>query len=443
MNKLLFFFCLVSGSLLLSSCGNSSASSSSTSTLPVVNQDSILFLAKNKTKIKLLDEVFKNRVYSDGFNGCVLVAQKGRVMYKNAFGFSNLKTQDSLKINSAFQLASTSKTLTAGAILLLKDQGKLQLGDNVKKYIPSFPYDKITIEMLLTHRSGLSNYIYFSEPYCDANNCYNGKTFDNNAVLEIMQSTQPALYAGPNKKFEYCNTNYALLASIVEKVSGMGFHHFMEQNVFIPLGMSNTWVCGTKNDSSCTLKTQGHNGSGIPEKDTYADYVVGDKGIYSTVEDMFKWSQALYSGSFLKKETIEQAYTGYSKEHPGKRNYGYGWRLIEDSPEGKIVYHNGWWHGYSTLFYRRISDETTVILLSNKFNSKTYHIEDILAVLDNKPLPVAEVKKEAEAKYKTKKTAVATSKTKKNSKSAKNNTSSKKKPPTQAVASVTSKKGRG
>lgn len=428
MYRILFHtFCfLFSVSLLtgISSCGSSSATAPIVST-PVVNQDSILFLQKNKTKIKQLDAVFKNRVRQDGFNGCVLIAQHGQILYKNVFGFSDLKKRDSLKINSAFQLASTSKTLTAAAILLLKDQNKLKLTDHIQSYLPGFPYTNITIQMLLTHRSGLSNYIYFSEPYCDDNNCYNGKIFDNNSVLEIIQNTKPSLYATPDKKFEYCNTNYALLASIVEKVSGLSFSDFMEQNIFTPLNMSNTWVCGTKNDSLCELKTKGHNGS-TPERDTYADYVVGDKGVYSTVDDMYKWSQALYSGKILKKETVEEAFTGYSNEHAGKRNYGYGWRLIEESPDDKIVYHNGWWHGYSSLFYRRLSDQTTVILLCNKFNSKTYHIEDILAVLDGKApqqAPAVSVKK------KSKKTPVTASKIKKTVKK-KQNTA-----PTVAMAS--------
>jgi CubicO group peptidase (beta-lactamase class C family) len=383
---LLFF------SIVLSSCWNNNTTSTLT-TIPRVNQDSILALKKNKAKIKQLDAAFKNRVATDGFNGCVLVAQEGQIIYKNVFGFSNLKKQDSLNINSAFQLASTSKTLTAAAILLLKDQNKLKLTDNVKKYFPNFPYDKITLQMLLTHRSGLSNYIYFSEPYCDANNCYNGKTFDNNSVLEIMENTKPSLYAAPNKKFEYCNTNYALLASIIEKVSGQAYADFMHQNIFKPLGMTNTWVCGSKCDTLYKYKTIGHTPSGSIEKDTYADNVVGDKGIYSTVDDLYKWSQALYTGKLLKKETLEEAYTGYSKEHAGKRNYGYGWRLIEESPDNKVVYHNGWWHGYSSLFYRRISDQTTVILLSNKYNSSTYHIEDILSILNNSNSDLAVVKK--------------------------------------------------
>lgn len=380
--KIVFFF-FVPVAFFIPSC-NPSGSDTATLQPKLSVADSIALVKKNKAisqKTKQLETVFKNRVAKDKFNGCVLVAQKGQIIYKNVFGYANLKTKDSLKINSEFQLASTSKTMTAAAILKLREQGKLKLTDDVRRYLPEFPYATITIQMLLTHRSGLSNYIYFGEPYCDANNCYNGKTFDNNALLDLIASTKPDLYYKPNKKFEYCNTNYALLASIIEKVSGTTYADFMEQNVFKPLEMNNTWVFGAKKDTVYKYKTIGHTAGGVIEKDTYADYVVGDKGIYSTIDDMFKWDNALYSGTFLKQETLEEAYKGYSNEHPGKRNYGYGWRLIEEE-DNKVVYHNGWWHGYSSLFYRRISDQTTVIMLSNKFNSSTYHIEDILEVLN-------------------------------------------------------------
>ncbi|MES2593380.1 MAG: serine hydrolase domain-containing protein [Bacteroidota bacterium] len=378
-----FFFCSIF-LVFLGACGNDEPVSQNTS--PAVKQDSVKkFIKKNfiSEKAKKLDVLFKNKVKTTGFNGCVLVSQQGHIVYKNVFGYSNFKTRDSLNINSAFQLASTSKTLTAAAILLLKDQNKLKLTDNVQKFFPDFPYLNITIQLLLTHRSGLSNYLYFSEPYCDANNCYNGKVFDNNSMLRIIADTKPAPYASPNKKFEYCNTNYALLASIVEKVSGQRFADFMAQNVFTPLGMNNTWVRGTKNDTIYKYKTTGHNASGYVEKDNYADDVVGDKGIFSTVDDLFKWNEALYSEKLLKKATIEEAFTGYSNEHQGKRNYGYGWRLIDEDKNNKIVYHNGWWHGFSTLFYRKLSDKTTVIILSNKYNSNTYHIEDVLAILNS------------------------------------------------------------
>ena len=226
---------------LLLACGASQTGAEKTPEQVSQENDSVSQIRKEihaDEKARLLKEVFRLKVQATGLNACVLVAQKGQIIYENCYGYSDISKKTPLTLNSAFQLASVSKTLTAGAILLLKDQGKLQLTDDVKKYIPDFPYDGITIKSLLCHRSGLSNYIYFGEPYCDDKNCYNGKTFDNKAVLEIMKTAKPAPYAAPDKKFEYCNTNYALLASIVEKVSGQNFADFMEQNIFKPLGMT-------------------------------------------------------------------------------------------------------------------------------------------------------------------------------------------------------------
>jgi CubicO group peptidase (beta-lactamase class C family) len=371
--------------LVFFACGNQTPPSDKADELTIpISGDSLAKLLKEihaSEKAYQLDTLFKNKVTA-GFNGCVLVAQRGQVIYKQAFGFKDLKTNDSLHLNAAFQLASVSKTLTAAAILLLVDQGKLKLTDSIQQFFPQFPYHHITVKLLLSHRSGLSNYVYFCESYCKKTNRYKGELFNNNALLDIMIHSAPAPYAAPNKKFEYCNTNYALLASIVEKVSGMKFADFMKQNIFQPLGMNDTWIHDSKTDAAHKNKTRGHSSSGKYEDDFYADDVLGDKGVYSTVEDLFKWDQALYSQRLLKKETIAAAFTGYSNEHPGKRNYGYGWRLIDDGKAPKIMFHNGWWHGYATLFYRRPADQTTVIVLSNKFTRSTYRIEGVWAILN-------------------------------------------------------------
>jgi CubicO group peptidase (beta-lactamase class C family) len=347
------------------------------------DQDSInkiLVKIHAKEKAFCIDTLFKNKVKLSGFNGCVLVAQAGQIIYKKSFGFSNFKTKDSLHFNSAFQLASASKTLTAGAILLLKDQGKLKLSDSVQQFFPKFPYHGITIKMLLTHRSGLGNYVYFCEPYCS--DCSNGKIFDNKAMMQVIEEHKPDVYSRPDKKFEYCNTNYSILALIVEKVSGMRFQEFMDASIFKPLGMNDTWIHDPSTDVKHTNKTIGYNGAGKMEEDTYADDVIGDKGVYSTVDDMFKWDQALYSEKLLKKSTIDEAFKGYSNEHKGKRNYGYGWRMIDDGKNPKVIYHNGWWHGYNSLFLRRPADETTIIVLSNKYNRTAYQMQGVLAILN-------------------------------------------------------------
>ena len=380
-------------SLLFSiySCSDTTAKSSGytipieVKTNPTENKDSInkILLEINAVeKSKLLDVVFKDEAKLKGFNGVVLIAQRGQVIYKKAFGYSRIKTKDSLKINSVFQLSSSSKTLTAAAIMLLVEQGKLKLTDSIQQYLPQFPYHHITIKMLLTHRSGLSNYVYDCEPYCEKPNLYNGCVFNNKSMLEILTLKKPPIYYQPNKKFEYCNTNYALLPLIIEKITGMSFADYMLKNIFKPLGMNDTWVHNAKTDSIHKNVTIGHNGSGTIEKTVFADDVVGDKGIYSTVDDMFKWDQALYSDKLLKKATIDESFVGYSNEHKGTRNYGYGWRMIDNGKGNKIVYHNGWWHGYNSEFFRRLNDQTTIIILSNKDNRMAYQIKDVLPILN-------------------------------------------------------------
>ncbi len=378
--KYIFYFLLA---VFLWAC-NAAATGNDAANIDLpISQDSvnkILIKIHAKEKAYSIDTLFKNKVKNTNFNGCVLVAQAGQIIYKNAFGFSDFKTKDSLRFNSAFQLASASKTLTAGAILLLKDQGKLKLSDSVQQYFPKFPYHGITIKMLLTHRSGLGNYVYFCEPYCGKDP--SGKIFDNKAMMDVIEQYHPDVYSKPNKKFEYCNTNYAILALIVEKVSEMKFADFMETNIFKPLGMNDTWVHDPSDKNARKNKTTGYNGLGKIEEDTYGDDVVGDKGVYSTIEDMFKWDQALYSEKILKTATIEEAFKGYSNEHKGKRNYGYGWRLIDDGKNPKVIYHNGWWHGYNSLFLRRPADKTTIIVLSNKYNRTTYQMQGVLSILN-------------------------------------------------------------
>lgn len=382
-------FILVVAIAMVEACNRGSATSvvnsASPSNVPPVNQDSINKILKEihaAEKAKQLDAVFTEEAKYKGFNGCVLIAQRGQIIYKNTFGYANIKTKEPLKLNSAFQLSSSSKPLTAAAIMLLVEQGKLKLTDSVQQYLPKFPYHHITIQMLLTHRSGLSNYVYDCEPFCEKPNLYNGSYFNNKSMLEILTTKKPPMYYVPNRKFEYCNTNYALLPLIIEAASGISFADFMKKNIFEPLGMHDTWVHDPNADKTHQNVTTGHDAAGRLQTVVFADDVVGDKGIYSTIDDMFKWDRALYTEKLLKKETIEQSYHGYSNEHKGVRNYGYGWRMIDDGKNNKIVFHNGWWHGYNSEFFRRLSDQTTIIILSNIDNRMAYKIKDVLPILN-------------------------------------------------------------
>jgi CubicO group peptidase (beta-lactamase class C family) len=194
----------------------------------------------------------------------------------------------------------------------------------------------------------------------------------NEDVIRLMEVHKPKIQHTPGTHFQYCNTNYMLLASIIEKVSGKKYQEFMQETIFQPLGMHNTFVFqpGT---IAHPHQTQSHKYNGQFEPDTYFDGVMGDKGIYSTVQDMLKWDQALYSGQLLNDSILKMAYTPYSNEKPGVRNYGLGWRLMVYPDATKnIVYHNGWWHGNNTVFYRFIQDTTTLIILGNKYDRAIY-----------------------------------------------------------------------
>ncbi len=321
---------------------------------------------------------FYSKFVRTGFNGAMIVARKGVIIFEKYHGLENFRTRTPIIDSSAFQLASVSKTFTGAAVLWLADHDKLSLDDHLQQYFPEFPYKGITVRMLLNHRSGLPNYLYF----CDSLWKDRDRFITNDEVIKLMEVHKPPMQHQPNTHFQYCNTNYLLLASIIEKVSGQKYADFMQQTIFKPLHMMNTFVYDPASPVRAH-QTQSHKFNGQAEPDTYFDGVMGDKGIYSTAEDMLKWDQALYSGHFLKPETLKAAYTPYSHEKPGVRNYGLGWRLMVYPDSAKnIVYHNGWWHGNNTVFYRFVQDSTTLIILGNKYNRGIYHavkpIRDIL-----------------------------------------------------------------
>jgi CubicO group peptidase (beta-lactamase class C family) len=318
---------------------------------------------------------YEKNLVGRGFNGGILVAKKGRVIFEDYHGFFNLKKKDSLTKHSAFHLASVSKTFTAMATLKLAEMGKLSLDDSVQKFLPAFPYENVTIRLLLNHRSGLPNYIYFMEKLG-----WNRKQYcSNQDVLDYLIKFKPAAEK-PNTHFTYCNTNYALLGLIIEKASGQKYADFLKTIFFKPLHMDDTYVFNMAQDSATAMPS--YDWRGRQEGYTFLDTGFGDKNIYSTPEDLLKWDQALYTNELFTKEMLEEAYHPYSNERPGIRNYGLGWRMNVYPDGKKIIYHNGWWHGNNTVFIRMIQDSVTIIVLGNKYNPAIYQSKKIAEVFD-------------------------------------------------------------
>ncbi len=310
-----------------------------------------------------------------GFNGGILIARKGQVVFERYHGTGHLPGTDTINENTPLHIASTSKTFTAMAVLKLMQEGKLSLDDEFGKYFPEFNYPGLTIRDLLNHRSGLPNYIYFME-----NLGWNKLNYVTNAdVLNYLVTRKAELenIGKPGVHFSYSNTNFALLALLVEKITGSPFPEHMKKTFFDPLQMKHTFVF-TLADSERMKPSYDWKGRIMPMN--FLDLVYGDKNIYTTPRDLLTWDRALAENLIFTRATLEQAYAPYSNEKPGIKNYGLGWRM-DIYPDGrKIIFHNGWWHGSNCTFIRLLQDSATIIAIGNKFSRSIYHTK-ILANL--------------------------------------------------------------
>jgi len=337
---------------------------------------SLIDSTRYRAEIYRLDTLFEKLYAANAINGNVLVAKHGHIIYQKCFGFADKASGQQLCDSSLFQLASVSKIFTATAALILYEQGKLKLDENVSEILAGFPYPQVTVKELLAHRSGLPNYTYFCSEYLKDDTA----TITNNSLLAIINRFQPALYFNPGKRFNYSNTNYALLALIVEKRSGQPFDAFLQQHIFIPAGMRHTTTASNAGTMRA-LFTKGYTASFQEIYNDRFDGVLGDKGVYSTPYDLYLFSEALYNNKLLKPETQALAYAPNSPERK-LSNYGFGWRMKNFNTPDKEVFHNGWWHGYRSSFHRRLRDSLTVVVLSNRLNRSVYATWRILQAVD-------------------------------------------------------------
>jgi CubicO group peptidase (beta-lactamase class C family) len=316
---------------------------------------------------KKLSELFDNELINKNFAGGILVAKGGNILYEKYSGFRDpSKIEDSINENTVFHLASTSKPFTAIAILRLVQEGKLSLSDELIKFFPGFPYPSVTIRNLLSHRSGLPNYLYFM----DDNTKWAPKRMITNAdVLNFMITYNPPLNYPVGKHFSYCNTNFVLLALVIEKITKQSFPLYLKKTIFEPLNMENTFVFTPADSFRVTLS---YKPSGAVWQNDKFEYTYGDKNVYSTPQDMLKWDQALYNENFISKAMLDSAYTPFSNESPSIHNYGLGWRML-NLPNGKrVIYHNGKWHGFTPAFARLLDEKAVIIILGNRYNFSIY-----------------------------------------------------------------------
>ncbi len=347
---------------------------------PLLEEMPALTASYIDAKKNTITRFFENTWSKSNDNVSFLVAKNGQIIYENYLGFSNKRTDENITKDTPLHIASVSKVLTSTAILLLIDTGKLKLDQKVTSIIKNFPYPDVTIQTLLNHRSGMKNYAYFT---FDKNIWNRKETLTNEDIVKIMVDNEIPLESKTDTRFSYCNTNYAILALVIEKITGLRYPEAMKQMIFSPLGMNNTFVFDIEKDRDNVAPS--YKGNNVEIGVDYLDGIYGDKNIYSTPRDLLKFDKARYAPFFLNPDLLKKVYTGYSNEHKGQRNYGLGVRMTEYENGETFYYHNGWWHGNTSSFLNLRKEKVTVIVLSNKFTKKTYQTKKLAALFGDYP----------------------------------------------------------
>lgn len=339
----------------------------------------------NSKKISI-DSFYKKNWPNNSANGSFLVAKNGQIIYEKYEGYSNFRDKTLITKNTPLHIASVSKVITATAILKLINAKRLDLDQKVNTILKEFPYPDVTIQTLLNHRSGMRNYAYFTDRDKTIWDRHNILT--NQDILTIMATKDIGLEFKTDTRFSYCNTNYAMLALIIEKITKLPYKDAMKQIIFEPLGMKNTYVFDYERDKDTAVTS--YKGNKVEIGKDYLDAIYGDKNIYSTPRDLLKFDRARNSSTFLTPKLLNLVYEGYSNERKGTKNYGLGIRMINWDTGQNFYFHNGWWHGNTSSYITLKKESVTIIALSNKFTRKTYDVRKLAVLFGDYPFKISD-----------------------------------------------------
>ena len=326
-----------------------------------------------------MDAYVRRYAYAELFSGVVRVTKGDRIVYENAFGLADRALGVRNTLQTKFQIASLSKPITATAILLLVQDGKVALDDKLAKFVPDFPNgEKITIEELLTHYSGLGD--------ASAQPEYNEwSRFPQTTAQLVDRAKKVPRQSEPGMKYFYSNSNYHILAFIIEKVSGQSYGDFLGPRIFKPAGMTNT-AHRAKDETIVVDLATGYAPVGASrfERANYLDWTskTGNGSVYSTADDLLRFHRALQNGALLKPDLLKQSYGFETK----KRTVGMFWFHRERFGH-RSVYVNGSSPGFKAHFERFINDDATVVVLSNLYiGAPSIIAEDLGAILFDQPV---------------------------------------------------------
>jgi len=318
------------------------------------------------------------------FNGAVLVAEGGKVIYSKGIGYADMENKIPNKPDTKFRLASVTKQFTATLIMQLVEKGKIKLDGKLSEYLPYYRKDigdKITIHQILSHTSGIANYTDDSKFMQEE---VKNKVTPKDFVLKFCSGE---LVFEPGTSWAYSNSGYFILGAVIEEVTGKSYETVLKENILIPAGMTNS---GYENsDITYENKAKGYTnvlGEFKPARFLEMTVPYSAGSMYSTVEDMFKWDQALYGSKILTDESKEKMFT------PVQNNYGYGWGIMEQhfgDMKKKVITHSGGIFGFNSLITRLVEDKNFVMVLNNFENGNisnlTKGIVNILYGLEAAP----------------------------------------------------------
>jgi CubicO group peptidase (beta-lactamase class C family) len=348
---------------------------------PLKDEEPKLTAEYINTKKAAITSFYNKNWPNKSANGSFLVAKNGQIIFEKYEGYANFNTKRPITSTTPLHLASVSKVLTATAILKLVNAKRIALDQKVNTILKEFPYPEVTIRTLLNHRSGLRNYAYFTDRDKSIWDRHNILT--NQDILTIMASKNISLEYKTDTRFTYCNTNYAMLALIIEKITKLSYKEAMSQIIFKPLDMNHTFVFDYEKDKDSVAPS--YKGNKVEIGKDYLDAIYGDKNIYSTPRDLLKFDRATSAPDFLEPELLSQVYKGYSNEHKGTKNYGLGIRMINWETGQNFYFHNGWWHGNTSSYITLKKEGVTIIALSNKFTRKTYDVRKLASLFGDYP----------------------------------------------------------
>jgi CubicO group peptidase (beta-lactamase class C family) len=293
----------------------------------------------------------------------LLVVQNDKPVVKRSYGLADVEAHIKATPETNYRLASVTKQFTAASILLLAQDGKLSLDDPVKKWLPSLPaaLDSVTITHFLTHTSGIIDYEDVMAPDTKT------QVLDID-VLHLLES-QDSTYFKPGTSYRYSNSAYSLLSLIVAKASGKSFATFLHDRIFASLGMNNS-VAYENGISTVTNRAYGYtlrDSAWVRKDQSTTSAVLGDGGIYSSIDDMQKWDAALYDSRLLSDASRKLAFAPHTKTDEADVEYGFGWRIT-----GETLWHSGETSGFRNVIVRFPARHLTVVILSNRDNPQPY-----------------------------------------------------------------------